>query len=189
MGAALSEGARGAVADALGDVAGLVEAATREAEQLAFLPVRADHLPEARDRLRASVAAARRGRPAGAQNLATRQVKEFCRRVFGIDPMVEGFRWAQMTPDALAIELGCSKLEAWDRLETLRKDLMRYFYAPMVAVDEDGRPAPVFNMIMGGASGAGSEAAPPWAYLEQNQPLALAARDVSPAPVSPGEAK
>lgn len=185
----MSEGPRGAVADVLADLGDAVAEAQAQAEQLAFLPTREDHLPQARDRLRASVAAARRGRPAGAQNLATRQVKEFCRRVFGIDPMIEGFRWAQMTPDALALELGCTKLEAWDRLEALRRDLMRYFYAPMVAVDEDGRPAPVFNMTIGGAPGAGSGAEPPWKYLEQKQPLELPTRDVSHAAVSHGEAK
>jgi hypothetical protein len=135
------------------------------------------------------VAGARRGRAAGAQNLATRQVKEFCRRVFGIDPMVEGFRWAQHTPESLSLELGCSKLEAWDRLETLRKDLMRYFYAPMVAVDEDGRPAPVFSMTIGGAPGGGPGEQPPWKYIEELQAVNEKPRDVSHGGVSHGVAK
>src|SRR6266567_6769983 len=135
----MTEGPRGAIADALAEVGDLVEASQAAAEQLQLLPSRGDLLEIDRGRVRASVAAARRGRPVGAQNLATRQVKEFCRRVFGIDPMIEGFRWAQHTPESLALALNCSRLEAFDRLEALRRELMRYFYAPMVAVDEDGR--------------------------------------------------
>jgi hypothetical protein len=184
-----AEGPRGAIGEALGELGAAVAAATVQAEQLTLLPTREDHLPQVGNRVRASVAAARRGRPAGAQNLATRDVKEFCRRVFGIDPMVEGFRWAQHTHESLALELGCTKLEAWDRLEALRKDLMRYFYAPMVAVDEDGRPAPVFNMQIGGAQSAGSGDQPPWKYIEELQAVNDKPRDVSHGAVSHGVAK
>jgi hypothetical protein len=189
----MTDGPRGAVTDALAELGDGLDRALEQAEQLAFLPIE----PEASTRLttdggervRASVAAARRGRPAGAQNLATRQVKEFCRRVFGIDPLVEGFRWAQHTPASLALELGCTRAEAWDRLEALRRDLCRYFYAPMVAVDEDGRPAPVFQMTIGGAPGGSSSPdLPPWKYLE-NQAVDVTPRDVSHAPVSHGQAK
>jgi hypothetical protein len=184
-----AEGPRGAIGAALGELDAVVTASSAQAEQLALLPMRADHLPEVGGRVRASVVAARRGRPAGAQNLATRQVKEFCRRVFGIDPMVEGFRWAQHTPDSLALELGCTRLEAWDRLEALRRDLMRYFYAPMVAVDEDGRPAPVFSMTVGGAPSPGSGDRPPWKDVEELQAVSEAAPTVSHGVVSHGAAK
>lgn len=184
-----AEGPRGAVGEALAELKDAAEAAAIAAEQLELLPTRAEMNAIDRERVRACVAGARRGRPAGAQNLATRQVKDFCRRVFGIDPMVEGFRWLQHTPESLAIELGCTKLEAFDRLEALRKELARYFYAPMVAVDEDGRPAPVFNMQIGGAPGAGSGDRPPWKYIEELQAVNDAPRDVSHAGVSHGVAK
>lgn len=183
----MAEGPSGAIGEALAELGGELERAAADAEQLAFLPM-GSSLPEVGDRVRASVAAARRGRPPGAQNLATRQMKELCRRLFG-DPLLEMMRWAQHTPESLALELGCSKAEAFDRLVKLLGELAPFFHARMVPTDEDGRPAPVFQMTIGTGSSASSAGAPPWKYLEENQGVAEPSRDVSHAIVSHGQAK
>jgi hypothetical protein len=60
------------------------------------------------------IARDRAGRPPGARNLATRDAIAFIRRVFG-DPLVERARWLRHTPETLAAELQCSKLEALAR--------------------------------------------------------------------------
>jgi hypothetical protein len=116
-------------------------------------------------------AARRRGRPAGAQNLATRDMLDFCRRVFG-DPVMRGFQWLEHTPETLASVLGCTRLEAFDRLETIRKSLQPLFYANQAPVDAEGKVVPVFNLTIGGAASSAPGAKPPWIYEggpEQNQ--------------------
>lgn len=132
------------------------------------------------------------GRPPGAQNLATRDVREFIRKVIG-DPMVESARWMIHTPETLARELGCTLLEAFDRLQGLREALLPFFYAKLAPTDQEGRPVvPQFNMVVGGhVVGAGGT--PPWmddpevaralaarvVNAEQDQGLSEPAADVS----------
>lgn len=184
----MTEGAQGAVGAALTGLAAAIAEARGAAEQLELLPSRTVAGTFEGDRVRTSVR--RRGRPSGAQNVATRDMKEFCRRVFGLDPMLEGFRWLQHSPESLAIELGCTKLEAFDRLESLRKELARYFYAPMQAVDEDGKPVPTFNLVLGDRAPGAQR--PPWEYLEEtqeNQALLTSAPAVSQGDVSQGAEK
>jgi hypothetical protein len=190
----VSEGgkaAAGALAGAVADAC----AAEPAAEQLELVG-----LPRQKEADRAELTelarASRRGRPPGAQTVATREVKEFCRRMFGYDPMIEGFRWLQHTPETLATAIGCSRAEAFDRLETIRRDLMRYFYAPMQPVDEQGRPVPFFNVQIGNAPAGGPGAAPPWLYAggpvidgEQNQGVSEPAAPVSHGSPSHGEDK
>lgn len=129
------------------------------------------------------------GRPAGAQNLATRDVKAYVQRLFG-DPMIESARMAMHTPLSLSIELSCTLLEAARFLEDIRKDLRRYFYAPMAAVDDQGRAVtPQFALLIGGQAVGAEGGAPPWltdpevrGALEkeqQNQRVIDAAAEVS----------
>lgn len=184
----MTAGAHQVVGAAVGALAAAIEEARGAAEQLELLPTRTTAGSFEGDRVREAVR--RRGRPSGAQNVATRDMKEFCRRVFGLDPMLEGFKWLQHSPESLAIELGCTKLEAFDRLEALRKELARYFYAPMQAVDEDGKPVPTFNLVLGDRAPGAQR--PPWEYLEevqQNQPLLTSAATVSHDDVSHGADK
>lgn len=110
-----------------------------------------------------------RGRPAGAQNKATKEVKAYIQRVLG-DPMVEMARWAMHTPQSLAKELGCTTLEAFDRLQAIRKELLPYFYARMAPVDDTGKAVPTFNLQIGGSQVAvvAGPDRPPWEY-EQDQ--------------------
>jgi hypothetical protein len=122
---------------------------------------------------------ARRGRPPGARNLATRDAIAFIRRLFG-DPLVESARYLAHTPETLAAELHCTKLEAFNVLEKIRADLRTFIYPRMATVDSAGQAIPpTFNMIFA-ANGApaDSSGAKPWEmrgnavpkYLQQNQP-------------------
>jgi hypothetical protein len=83
---------------------------------------------------------------------------------------------AMHTPASLALELGCTRLEAARFIDDIRADLQRLFYAPQAPVGEDGRPVPFFNVQVGTAASSGPGARPPWEYLggpivdnEQNQ--------------------
>jgi hypothetical protein len=173
---------RGAVGTEILAAAGA--AADPDAEQLDMLmpPTRASLTAAQAERVEAAVKHDRRGRPPGARNKATREMLEFVRNLMG-DPFERRFRYAMHTPETLAIELSCSKLEAYDRLDKLWADLTTYFYARQSPVDGQGNAVvPRFTMVIGGQSapaiGAGGEPLPPWEYLrtinakdQQNQAL------------------
>lgn len=129
----------------------------------------------------------RGGRPKGAQNLATRELREWL-LARGILPQQMMMEWLTLGPEGLAKALGCSKVEAFDRIMALADKLGRYFMAPMVPVDDQGKPMPSFNVIIGGSAGVvdgDGSVRPPWKYLaEQDQGLIDAAAD---APKSEGE--
>ncbi|KQW22138.1 hypothetical protein ASC80_01705 [Afipia sp. Root123D2] len=126
----------------------------------------------------------RRGRPPGATNKTTREMLEFIRKTIG-DPMLESARVLGHTPETLARELGCDKLEAFDRLEKIRADLRPYFYAKQAPVDHDGKAVPGLTVEFHGhgAGSIGPDGAdvPPWlrsqappvsdAQVQQNQQL------------------
>jgi hypothetical protein len=150
-----------AIAGAARDAA--IDQAVAAAEQLELLPSR--FKPGTRAHAEAVAASARRkaGRPVGALNLATRQRIELVQRLFG-DPLMESARWLLHSPDAMARELGCTTLEAFDRQEEIRKDLRRFMYAPLAPVDGDGNAvAPTFNLTIG-ARRAGADGRAPWDY-------------------------
>lgn len=147
------------------------------------------------ERFDAAVTHGRVGRPPGAQNKTTREMLDFIRKTLG-DPMLESARWAMHTPDSLAIVLGCSKAEAFDRLEKLRADLRPYFYAKQAPVDTDGRAVPGLTVEFhghGGRVGADGQELPPWlretAQSEQNQGLIDVSPNVSHGSVSHDDSK
>lgn len=166
------DGARAATAE-------IVESAAREnadavkaaiGAQLDMLPSRFVPGGKAWQRERAAaereaIARHAAGRPAGAQNKATRDGLEFVRKVFG-DPLIERARWLQHTPETLAKALSCTKLEAFDRLEKIRADLTRLYYAPLAQVDGNGNAvAPIFAPVFGaGVPGAPAAGKMPWEY-------------------------
>jgi hypothetical protein len=175
-----SDGTRAVVGQVVADLRHDVEQLQAAGDQLELIGLPANLAPETADRARESARARGRGRPPGATNKATDDVKAFCRRVFGFDPLIEGFRWAQHSPESLAIALNCTRLEAFDRLEALRRDLCRYFHAPVQPVDQAGQAVPMFVMQVGAVTvgaGAGAPAGvPPWltdprraTTIEQNQ--------------------
>lgn len=125
-----------------------------------------------------SVRRQRAGRPPGARNMATREATEFIRRMLG-EPLVERARWLLHSPESLARELGCTKLEAYDRLVDGWDALARYMHAPLAAVDARGNAIPpALTVLIGGrelAISPAGEELPPWERdhqeIEQNQAL------------------
>lgn len=168
-------------------------AAPAPTEQLELLPpTRFEPGTPAHSELAERIARDRRGRPPGAQNLATREVVSFVRRVFG-DPFVERARYLAHTPATLAAELDCSKLEAFDRIERIRADLCTFMYPRLAPVGTDGMAVPpTFTMVFGGAVGPSSAPGrPPWRFrdTEENQGVIENAPAMSHAEMSHEAAK
>lgn len=192
--------AKAAVAAVIASAAGEVAGADR-AEQLELMPATRPSLTAAQqERVETAIRHDRRGRPAGAQNKATREMLDFVRKLCG-DPIERRFRYAMHTPETLAIELGCTKLEAFDRLEKLWADLSTYFYARQAQVDGQGNAVtPRLTMVFPGqiapANDASGAPRAPWLYIEgdnaepqRNQALPAPAEAVSHGEVSHGEDK
>ena len=116
---------------------------------------------------------AKGGRPKGAQNLATRELREFLlTRMGGQTPQEQVARWAALGPEGLAKALGVSRADGFDRWQRMQEWLGRFFMPPMVPVDADGKPAPSIVVSIGGATGvttSSGEVLPPWSYVEQDQ--------------------
>jgi hypothetical protein len=132
-----------------------------------------------------------RGRPPGAVNKSTAELRNYL-LARGVNPLQRIMEWSLHDPDTLAIELGCTRLEAFRELRALWEGLAPYFASKMVPVDDQGRPVPVMLMQFG-AFGAPREAGgkAPWLYLEseQNQSVGAAADPVSDGGVSDGSEK
>lgn len=161
-------------------------------EQLELMPAMPGKISDKeRDRVETAIRADRRGRPPGAQNKTTREMLEFVRKVCG-DPMERRFRYAMHTPETLSIVLGCTKLEAFDRLDRMWSELSKYFYAQLAQQDGAGNAvAPRLTMVFPGqaapAIASDGTIRPPWVYIddsEQNQKVIEAKPDVSHGDVS-----
>lgn len=182
--------AKAAIAEVISAAAG---AAAPAIEQLELMPPTRDLTKREAERVDAAIKRDRAGRPPGAQNKATREMLDFVRKLCG-DPLERRFRYAMHTPETLAIELGCTKIEAFDRLDRMWSELSRYFYAQLAQVDGKGNAvAPQLNMIIGGQPAqiqSDGSIRPPWLYIEetqQNQALPAPGDDMSHADVSHGE--
>lgn len=75
------------------------------------------------------------GRPAGARNRETRELIALVTRKYGVDPIEQGYallarvRSGETLAEDLAAfarELGCTKLEAFDRLTKIRDQVLPY---------------------------------------------------------------
>jgi len=91
-------------------------AAAPAAEQLDFLAPVAERINRAdADAIAANATEERkRGRPKGAENLSSRQLREMLIRAGG-HPLIHLARWATMTPEEMARRLDCKVVEAFDR--------------------------------------------------------------------------
>lgn len=194
-----ADGARGVIGAAVAAAAGDLGArkAAAAGEQLALLPVpmgnpRAKHLRHDVERRNQA------GRPPGAVNKSTAQLREWL-LARGVHPLQRMMEWMLHTPQSLAAELGCTQLEAFDRLRQLWADAAPFFAPRLQPTDDQGNAVPFFQMVMGGnqvAIGSGASV-PPWIYaggpaplaIEQNQALSEPAEAVSHGDVSHGEAK
>jgi hypothetical protein len=105
------------------------------------------------------------GRPAGAENRSNRELREYLLKMGG-HPLVNLMRWAMHTPETLSKELACTRLEAFDRLTSMWKELGPYFLAKQAPVDDAGKPVPWLNMMIGGLAGGVAEGRKPWEYME-----------------------
>lgn len=156
---------------AMGVIAAAAAPAPIEQQLDLMPPGRAGMTGDEVERFDAAVKHGRAGRPPGALNKTTRDTLDFVRKALG-DPLIESARWAMHTPDSLALVLGCSKAEAFDRIERLRADLRPYFYAKQAPVDSDGKAVPGLTMqviAQGGVRiGADGEQLAPWLYDQDN---------------------
>ncbi len=108
----------------------------------------------------------KRGRPKGAENLSSRQLREMLVRAGG-HPLIHLARWATLTPEELAKRLGCSVVEAFDRQVAIWDKLAPYVAAKLAPTDEKGNAVPGLVISIGdqainagiGVSAGGS---PPW---------------------------
>jgi len=83
----------------------------------------------------------KRGRPKGAENLSSRQLREMLVRAGG-HPLIHLARWATLTPEELAKRLGCSVVEAFDRQVAIWDKLAPYVAAKLAPTDEKGNGRP-----------------------------------------------
>src|SRR5262245_23737534 len=143
-------GAAAAAAEA--EAAAAIAAAGEQLDMLELLPVTrlaGAELERAQREAIAQAAPRGRGRPLGAGNLATRDVKRVLVKMFG-DPLLESARWLLHSPRSMAAELGCTVLEAWDRQQKIRDSLAPFVHARLGPVGEDGRAiVPAFNLVLG----------------------------------------
>jgi hypothetical protein len=105
------------------------------------------------------------GRPPGALNKSTRDLRQWLLGR-GVHPLETLMRWGMHSPHSLAIELGCSKLEAFDRLKAVWAELVPYFVPKLQPTDESGQAVPFLSFVIGGAEGGAGPGVPPWAYLD-----------------------
>ena len=180
-------GARAVVADAVSGVAARIAGERAAAEQISMFEVPTRHAGARAEALQSAIEHRReRGRPPGAVNKSTKIFRDYL-LARGVNPLQAMMQWSLHTPTSLAAELGCTRLEAFDRLMDLWGDLAPYFGAKMVPVDDLGRAAPMMLMQFG-RFGVPKEAGgrAPWEYLEseQNQALLDVTADVSHGDVS-----
>jgi len=147
-------------------------AAAPAAEQLDFLaPVaRSVNKHDAAgmaDLVAESQARRKRGRPKGAENLSSRQLREMITRAADGVPILQSASYLALEPEEMALRLGISTVEAFDRQEAIRARFDRLFVAPLAPTDEKGNAVPGLVISIGdqainagiGVSAGGS---PPW---------------------------
>jgi hypothetical protein len=176
---ATMSGRSGVVAEALkaGSDARAAEIAAAAGEQPDFFP-----MPCAPDQF-GKIAKAREaaitgaGRPKGAQNRSTKALREWLLSR-GALPQQSLMQWLLMGPDGLVAWAGAAsaadKLACFNAWKDTADKLGRYFMAPMVPQDEDGKTVPFMNFVFAGGAGSrdlAGDGRAPWAYLdhEQNQ--------------------
>jgi hypothetical protein len=177
------EGRAGVVAEAVKGAVGEIARAGSGGEQLeAFeLPTRFvdERAAQQAERTR------RPGRPPGATNVATRQMREYLLKR-GVNPLEQLMRWAVHTPESLSKELDCTLVEAFREWKALQFGLAEYLFGKAVATDDEGRAVPLFQMFLGGhAAAIGPGARPPWEYGEIVENQALSASEDLPSHGTP----
>jgi len=130
-------------------------AAAPAAEQLDFLAPVAERINRAdADAIAANATEERkRGRPKGAENLSSRQLREMLIRAGG-HPLIHLARWATMTPEEMARRLDCKVVEAFDRQVAIWDKLAPYVAAKLAPTDEKGNAVPGLVISCKGINGS-----------------------------------
>ena len=103
------------------------------------------------------------GRPRGAQNASTAEWREWAlRQAGGKHPVVEMMRFMALGPVGLSEELGCSRVDGFDRWLRLASELAPYFMPKMAPTDERGNLVPAFQMVFSDGTPLGGNGVPPW---------------------------
>lgn len=173
---------------AAGAVAGVLEQAKAEmpepAEQLDLLV--AENRPST-ERLRwdegalaaEGERARKAGRPKGAQNLATQDLKRWLVTLLGRTPQEWRVRWLMVQPEELAKRFGMTAKEALQFQDNIAEKLSPYFMAAMQAVDQNGNPVPLINFNIAGQA-VGDDGRPPWLRSFQAAQIEGQAEEPSP---------
>lgn len=167
-----NSGKRGVQRDIARQLAGEVaaEKAAGEGEQLGFFaPPIPDEAKRAEIVADAEARERKAGRPRGATNLSTRQLREYVLSR-GKNPVIWKISWLTMTVEQLAEYLGIKKAEAFDRQLAIANSLQGIVIPNLAATDEAGNAVPTINMVFGGgtSSGVGPDR-PPWEYLDGDE--------------------
>lgn len=139
-----------------------------EAEQLDLLPVIARSVsPHDQAGLAQLVAdeqeRRKAGRPKGATNVSSRQLKAMIEQVLGGNPLLWRARWLALEPEEMALRLGITKDEAWNRQDKIAAEFARYFLAPLAPTDEKGNAVPSIAVLIGGEGiNTSVGGLPPW---------------------------
>lgn len=184
--AVVAEAVKGAVAEIDGDA----RAAAGEQIPLFEVPTRLTG-DRAAEQLGKVARSRGPGRPPGAENRSTAQFRDYLLRR-GVNPLEQLARWAMHTPETLATELECTKLEALRELRAMWGELAPFLFSKVAPTDEAGQAVPQFMMFIGdGGAVQVAGARPPWLAQEpqENQALAEPAGVVSHDGVSHGKAK
>jgi len=135
------------------------------------------------------------GRPPGAQNLTTREFRNWLLGK-GISPLASLMRYAIVPPDMLAAELGCTKIEAFREWRILQSELAPYLHAKLAFVDDQGQAVPFMQFVVAGQAITVNSGETPWdareriaREMQQNQGLSALAPPQSHDDQSHGSAK
>lgn len=143
------------------------ELAAADGEQLGFFaPPIPDEAKRAEIVADAEARERKAGRPKGATNIATRQLREYVLSR-GKNPVIWKISWLTMTVEQLAEYLKIKPAEAFDRQLAIANSLQGIVLPNLAATDAAGNAVPNINMVFGGgtSSGVGPDR-PPWEYLE-----------------------
>lgn len=127
------------------------------------------------------------GRPPGSANRSTQAFRDFLFKR-NASPAMKLIGFLQHTPESLALELGCSKADAFDRLVGVARELMPYELSKLAPVDEKGNAVmPSFTFTLNGEAdaGPGPGAVPPW----ERRRAEVVDVEAAPAPARPADAE
>lgn len=125
------------------------------------------------------------GRPKGAVNRSTRELKEFILKT-GTVPQLWMVRWLNLEPEQLAQRLRCSIEKAFDFQLTIARELGEYIIPKMARTDGQGNAVPLMGLFVNGQimdpqSPLPAGALKPWLYPGADNDLVDIEHEEAPA--------